>query len=267
MGEETILLGGFLSRLACAGTSMVFYFSKCVLPVELSPIYPQWRVNPPALWQVIPWLALGVAIGWLWTKRHGWGRHALFGFGFFLLNLAPFVGFRAISFMRFGWVMDHFLYIPILGLLGLTVAALGQLEERLSASARPWARGGLAVVAVLLAFGSHRYAKIYNNSEALWTYTIQRYPDVWPAHNDLGNALADAGRLSEAKEQYEAALRLNPGYPEAHNNLGNIFARMGRLSEAIDEYEQALKFCPDLASAQDNLAKVQAMVRQAHGSK
>jgi tetratricopeptide (TPR) repeat protein len=159
--------------------------------------------------------------------------------------------------MRFGWVMDHFLYLPSLGLLGLTVAALGRMEERLSASARPCAMGGIAVVAALLAFGSHRYAKIYINSEALWTYTIQRYPDAWPAHNNLGNALLDADRLPEAKVQYDEALRINPDYPEAHNNLGIILAKMGRLSEAIDQFEQALKLCPDLASARDNLAKVQ----------
>jgi protein O-mannosyl-transferase len=256
VGEETIPLGGFLSRMACAGTSIAFYFSKCFLPLELSPIYPQWKVDPPALWQFTPWLVLGAAICWLWTRRERWARHVLFGFGFFLINLLPFVGFRAISFMRFGWVMDHFLYLPILGLLGLAVAALDQADKRLGASARPYGIGGIAIVAAVLAFGSHRYAKIYINSEALWTYTIQCYPDAWPAHNNLGNALFDAKRLPEAEVQYEEALRINPDYPEAHNNLGIVFTRMGRLPEAIDQFEQALRLCPDLVATQDNLAKV-----------
>ncbi len=80
---------------------------------------------------------------------------------------------------------------------------------------------------VLLAVGSHRYAKIYVDSVALWTYTIHRYSDAWPAHNDLGNALTNAGRIQEALVQYQEALRLNPGYPEAHNNLGIVLVRMG----------------------------------------
>ncbi len=259
VGEDAIPLGGFLSRLACAGLSLSFYFSKSVLPMDLLPIYPQWNINPPSLVQFLPWPVLGFALGWLWTKRGSWGRHVLFGLGFFLLNLAPFVGFHTISFMRFTWVMDHFLYLPILGLLALAVAALGQAERHLGASGRPFLLAGIAVVAVVLAFGSHRYAKIYVNSVALWTYAIHHYPDAWPAHNDLGNALSDAGRLPEAEEQYKEALLLNPGYPEAHNNLGIVFAKTGRLSAAIDQFEQALKLCPDLASAQGNLAKVQAL--------
>ena len=258
VGEETIPLGGFLSRMACAGLSISFYFSKCVLPVDLLPIYPQWKIDPPSPLQLIPWPILGGAIYLLWTKRSSWGRHVLFGFGFFLLNLLPFVGFHTISFMRFAWVMDHFLYLPIIGLLGLAVAALEQLDERLSTSARRFEMGIIAVVVILLAFGSHRYAKVFVNSRALWTYTVNHYPDAWPAHNNLGNALAHAGQVREAKEQFEEALRLNPGYPEAHNNLGIALAKMGRLPEAIDQFKLALKYCPDLVYAQDNLVKVQA---------
>ncbi len=267
VGEETIPLGGFLSRMACAGLSISFYFSKCFLPVGLSSIYPQWNINPPSLIQFLPWPVLGAAIFWLWTKRQTWGRHVLFGLGFFVINLIPFVGFHAISFMRFGWVMDHFLYLPILGWLGLTVAALGQMEERLSTPARPYAIGGVALLIILLAVESHRYAKTFVNSEALWTHTIRLYPEAWPAYNNLGNALANEDRLTEAKDEYEQALKLNPNYPEAHNNLGIIFAQTGRVPEAIDQFEQALRLCPDLQSAQNNLAKVQAWPKTASPAK
>jgi len=231
------------------------------LPVDLLPIYPQWNIDPPSPVQFLPWPVLGGAIYWLWiksSKGEPWARHVLFGLGFFLINLAPFVGFRTISFMRFTWVMDHFLYLPIIGLLGLAVAALGQLEERLNASTRPYVMGGIAVVMVLMAFGSHRYAKIFINSKTQWTYTIQHSPGAWPAYNNLGNVLSDAGQLQEARQQYQKALILNPDYPEAHNNLGISFARTGQYSEAIDQFQQALKLCPSLESAQDNLAKTQA---------
>ena len=71
-----IPIGGFLSRLACAGLALSFYSAKAVLPARLIPIYPQWVVNPPAPVQFLPWLGLG-AVGWvLWKNRTGWGRHA-----------------------------------------------------------------------------------------------------------------------------------------------------------------------------------------------
>jgi hypothetical protein len=257
VGEETIPLGGLLSRLACAGTSMLFYFSRCFLPVLLLPIYPQWKVNPPELWQFTPWLILGVAIYGLWTRRQCWARDVLFGFGFFVINLAPFVGFRAISFMRFAWVMDHFLYLPIIGLLGLFVAVLGQVETRLSTGPRRYVKGGVAIVAIVFAVGSHQYAKTFISSRTQWTYTIQRFPNAWPAHNNLGNAFSDAGLLADAGEQYKEALRINPGYPEAHNNLGIVLAKTGHVPEAVAEFQEALRLCPELESAQDNLQAVQ----------
>jgi protein O-mannosyl-transferase len=267
VGEELTPLGGIFSRMACAGLSFSFYFSKCVLPIKFFPIYPQWDVNPPTPEQFIPWPVFGVALWWLWTKRHTWGRHVLFGFGFFILNLLPFVGFRMISFMRFTWVMDHFLYLPIIGLLGLAVAAAGQLDERFSAAGRPWRYGAVAVIFGLLALESHRYAKIFNNQTALWTYTINHNPWAWPAYNNLGNVLSDEQRLPEAKLAYESALRLNPFYPEAHNNLGRIYAAWGDFPKALDQFNAALYLCPELVSAQQNQAAVlEAMAMQARNA-
>ena len=262
VGQEFIPLGGFFSRMACAGLSISFYFSKCVLPIDLLPIYPQWNVNPPSLAQFFPWLVLAGVHCWLWTKgvkeHNTAARNFMFGVGFFLLNLAPFVGFRTISFMRFAWVMDHFLYLPIIGLIGLAVAALAQIEERLAPATRRYATCGLAVVMVILAVGSHRYAKIFTDSRTQWTYTIRHSPKAWPAYNNLGIVYFNAGRLTRAKIEYEQALMLNPNYPEAHNNLGLVLAQLGQIPAAMDQFNQALKLCPTLVSARTNLTAVQS---------
>ncbi|HUB67248.1 MAG TPA: tetratricopeptide repeat protein, partial [Candidatus Methylacidiphilales bacterium] len=170
----------------------------------------------------------------------------------------PFIGFHEISFMRFSWVMDHFLYIPIIGLIGLAVAALEHTDMLLPTITRPYRMGLVAAVVILLAMASRSYAKIYVNQIALWTYTIRLHPEAWPAHNNLGNALSDAGRLPEAMEQYEEALSLNPSYPEAHNDLGIALFDMGRVPEAIEQFKEALKFCPTLVAVQTNLQKVEA---------
>jgi tetratricopeptide (TPR) repeat protein len=70
----------------------------------------------------------------------------------------------------------------------------------------------------------------------------------------LGVALVNAGRLQEAIEHYEQALRLKPDYVEAHNNLGAALANAGRLQEAIEHYQQALRLKPDFTNAYYNLA-------------
>ena len=140
MAPQAVQLGGFLSRAACAGLSLAFYFSKFLLPIGLLPTYPQWTVGRPSLVQFLPWPILFGVLYLCWANRTSWERHALLGLGFFLLNLAPFVGFRAVAYMSFTWVMDHVLYIPVIGLIGLVAAGLSWLD-RPPASPRAAASG------------------------------------------------------------------------------------------------------------------------------
>jgi predicted negative regulator of RcsB-dependent stress response len=247
-------IGGLLVHLALAGWSLAFYFSKCVWPVGMLPIYPKWPVDPHSLVSFLPWPVLGGVICWLWSIRASWGRHALLGLGFFLLNLLPFIGFNSVTYMGFTWVMDHFLYLPLIGLIGLAIAALEEIEGRISGDGRPWLAGIAAVVLALLAWESHDYAEIFIGPEKLWGYTVEHNPTSWLAHNNLGNVLLETGRVPEAIEQYEESLQFNPNGVEAHNNLGFALYQEGQTEQAIEQYRLALKFNPHFPVTLPNLA-------------
>lgn len=249
-------LGSLASRLASAGLIASSYFARVFWPFDLMPIYPKWPVDPPSPLQFLPWPILGGAFYWLWTKRESWGRHALLGLGFFFINLIPFVGLISTSYMAFTWTMDHFLYIPIIGLIGLVVAGLGEIRRRLSPSLRFSGSGIVAAITLLLAVESHDYAGKFINQETLWSYTLQRNPGAYPGYINLGNALRERGLLSEAIEQYQKALIVKPNYAEAHNNYGSALALLGHSSEAIDQFRQAIKIEPTYVEAHDNLGNV-----------
>ena len=251
-------IGGFPDRLALAGMSIAFYFSQCVWPVRMVPIYPKWPINPHALITFLPWLIMVGVIFWFWSKRASWGRHALLGLGFFLINLAPFIGFNSVSYMGFTWVMDHFLYLPLIGLIGLAIAAFEQIEGRISGAMRPLLAGMTAVVLAVLALESHDYAGMFVGPEKLWSYTLAYNPTSWLAHNNLGNILLETDRVPEAIEQYEESLQFNTNGVEAHNNLGFALNQQGRTQEAIEQYELALKFNPHFAVAHTNLGNALA---------
>ena len=52
---------------------------------------------------------------------------------------------------------------------------------------------------------------------------------------------------------------MNPNSADAHNNLGAALAQMGRISEAIEELKAALRFNPNYLDARNNLTKLQAV--------
>ena len=78
-------------------------------------------------------------------------------------------------------------------------------------------------------------------------------------HYGLGFALLRKGRTSEAIDQYEQALRINPNYADAHSNLGAALAQMGRISEAIEQFKAALRINPNHADARNNLTRLEAL--------
>ena len=79
-------------------------------------------------------------------------------------------------------------------------------------------------------------------------------PDNADAHYNLGNALLQQGRVDEAISHYQSALRLKPEFAEAHNNLSFALIRKGRFDEAIAHYQKALLINPGYALANNNYA-------------
>ena len=238
-----------LARLAVAGLAVPFYWCKCVFPAGLITIYPRWFTEPPTAVQFLPWVLMGVGAFWLWRlRRHAAVRHVLFGLGWFLLNLLPILGFLPMSYHNLAWVADHFVYLPLVGLVAL--AAVGLETYVLS---RPAGWFALAPLVAILAVASHREASDYHSTEVLWADNLRHNPGAWTAHNNLGLALAGSGRVAEAMAHFEAALSLRPDYVEALNNLGRVLHGLGRLPEAIAHFERALRLQPRLAEAHNNL--------------
>jgi len=255
IGDPAVDSRGPVARLIGAETAVVFYLGKIVWPAVLIPIYPRWDLKGAWPFALVSGAFLAVALGIICARRRGWGRHALLGVGFFLINLLPVLGFARMTFMNISWVADHFVYLPMIGIIGLTVAGLEVLHRRISAVFR--LSLSIAVVALcgLLAFRSRVCAAHWDNAEVLWSYTLDHNPGAWMAHFNLAAAIHKVpGRLAEAIAHYKEALRLKPDFAEAHNNLGRALeATPGRLNDAVTHYEDALRLRPDFTEAHNNL--------------
>jgi Flp pilus assembly protein TadD len=249
--EPTSVTAGGAARLATAGWEMLIFAGKCLFPVQLLPLYPSRLVVSPSPIDLAPWLLMTGILALLWLKRDGWGQHALLGLGFFLLNLVPVLGFIVANATTMIWSMEHLVYLPLIGLIGLAAAAWGELKVH-----RPWMIAGLSIVLALLALRAHAYATVFRDEESLWTATLEGNPESAIAHNNLGRFDVDHGQYPEAEEQFRAAIRLKPDYAYAHNGLGNALAMSAKLDEAAAEYREALKAKPDYPEAHNGLANV-----------
>jgi tetratricopeptide (TPR) repeat protein len=82
---------------------------------------------------------------------------------------------------------------------------------------------------------------------------------MWRAHDNLGSALLRAGRLPEAIERFQHAVRLNPQALDVYGHLADAQAKAHRPDEAIATAERALQ----LAAAngdQGTAAKIEAQL-------
>ena len=79
-------------------------------------------------------------------------------------------------------------------------------------------------------------------------------PELSAPRIDLGIAQHQAGDLEGAEKNLLLALESNPEQPVAHNELGIIYRKTGRFSEARQSYESALAVYPGFHFARRNLA-------------
>jgi tetratricopeptide (TPR) repeat protein len=253
IAHDIVRQDSFLSRLAGAGWAVWFYISKALVPANLCFVYPRWQINPKNLSSYVPALLLVVSSLACWFRRQRWGKPCLLALGYYVVMLMPALGFVNIYFMRYSLVADHWQYYSIIGLIALVIATGVGIARR--ADRWGYALGSPlgAVVLALLTAATWKQLHAYRDVETLWRDTLAKNPQTWLAQNNLGVVLVSLGRLQEAKEHYEQALRLKPDYPETHNDLGVVSLREGKLSDAIAECQEALRIQPDFAEAHNNL--------------
>ncbi len=253
-GSEIVIRNvGFAERLFGAGGVVWFYLYKAILPVDLAFVYQQWQIKAGNLWWWLPLAAVIVVTALLWRYRKGWSRPFLFAWGFFCVSLVPVMGFTDVGFMEYSLVADHYQHIAIIGVIALAAAGWGIWHQHGKETAY-WTTTVVAVTAAgMLAFMTWRQSSIYSGAMTLYQSTVEKNPDCWMAHNNLGLTLFNSGRLQEPIEHYKRALQLKPDYPDACCNMGIALAKLGRLQEAMENYEQALRINPKYFKAHNNM--------------
>ncbi|MCB0334760.1 MAG: tetratricopeptide repeat protein [Bdellovibrionales bacterium] len=230
------------SRFNNVPTSYLTYLGKLIWPESVAIFYP-FQIYPPGIGMgtLLGLLALsyllyhqrrkqaGLFLGWLW----------------FLVSLLPMIGLIQIGGQAYA---DRWTYVPHLGLIVGLVATF---------HSSGWPSKKLYVFLVayitLLSVKTLHELPNWKDSESIFRHTLVVSPDNFMAYTNLGRALEEQGRISEALENYRRAVHLRPQYPTALNNLGSALAKTQRFPEAKEYFQRALKVAPDFISARYNL--------------
>src|SRR5438552_79473 len=241
-------------RVAISTYGLSFYLWKMVVPVNLSPVY---ELRPP----VNPWatpflLSYGVVLALtaiaLALRRRVPGLPA--AWVAYIVVLLPVLGI-----FQSGPQIAADRYTYLAGLGWAILAGAGLLScwrsSRRSKTGTPatWLLAGIAFCVVVgLGVLTWNQVHVWHDSEKLWSHAVAIDPGSAVGEYSRGLVLAQQGKLTEAMEHYQTALRINPDYADAHNNVGAVLADQGRLAEAIEHYREALRLKPDHADAHYN---------------
>ena len=79
-----------------------------------------------------------------------------------------------------------------------------------------------------------------------------------PSRNNLGVALAEAGRDDEAETEFREAARLSPRLADASANLGALYLRQRRFDDAVEPLRRAVSLDPTRTAFAKNLERALA---------
>lgn len=238
-------------RLSNAFVSYVKYLGNMFWPQELAIYYPFPKMIP--MWQTIASFMLLTFITGFVIKALKRAPYLAVGWLWYLGTLVPVIGL-----MQAGlWpaMADRWTYVPAIGIFIMVAWGISDLAAKWKFK-KTWL--SLAAATVLLVFMVTTWLQVrfWADSITLFEHALKVTTHNFVAHNNLGTALKDQGRIAEATRHYHEALRIFPGYAKAHNNIGAAMEDQGRIAEAISHYSEALRFDPDNALIHYNLGHV-----------
>jgi len=146
-------------------------------------------------------------VGWLW----------------FSITLLPVIGIIQSGDQA---MADRYYYLSSIGIAVMLAWGIPLLIKREYIRKKILFMAATAFL-IILAVLTWNQCGYWKNSSELWNHALHVTKDNYLAHNNLGFALAEKGKIQEAIDHYNKAIRLKPDYFEAYNNRGNVYLNQG----------------------------------------
>lgn len=231
-----------IEKLALASFAFMSYLVKGLVPYDLSAYYPYPSDYGAGLeWYV--YASIGgilIFIGLLWRSLIKQKPILLFGLAFFLINIILMLKYLDVPYGNY-YMANRYNYLPLMGLLIIPVYYLNQWVATKKFTIY------LPVAIIALAFGLQANARItvWNNSVSLWTDVLNHYPDYSHGLNMRALGNISEGRNTEAIQDFEELIRVDPDFAEAYLNLAVLNYKMSDPNTAQKWVNKALNRFPE----------------------
>jgi Flp pilus assembly protein TadD len=246
-------------RLLNAALSYGRYLAMLVWPSHLAVLYPYHR--PAQMAAALVWLSVLVTISIIAWRRRRRYPPVIVGWLWFIGTLVPVIGFVQVGSQA---MADRYTYVPFVGLLIAIAWGAIALADRMRVPRRVIGGIGAGII-LLFAIGAYRQAAVWASTESLWRHAVTELPDSARAHNSLGVALGNSGRVAEATEQFHIAAGLQLDVATARDlfpNLGRSLLSQGKVAEALPYLERAREVSPERAIVWHQLGIAYASVHR-----
>ena len=164
-----------------------------------------------------------------------------------------FLGNLAIesSFICLEMVFEHRTYLPSMFFVLFLVLLVHRLFRNNIISSTL-----LVFVILFFSYWTYERNKIWQDPVTFWHDSVVKQPGKARSHNNLGVALLEQDKLTQAKEQFKLAVGIDATYPAAVHNLGWVAFKENDLERAGRYFQEAISILPKYVDAICNLAAV-----------
>ncbi|MFH1018183.1 MAG: tetratricopeptide repeat protein, partial [Pseudomonadota bacterium] len=250
-----LVTGGIESRSAWGGTwdahlgtvvkLLPFSFALCIFPWSTTPTrtFDLARgVGDPQVWLSLLTVAV-LTLLWRFLKRRE--SKIQVGFPLFFLFWLPVSNLVPAE----GLIADRYLYLAAAGTSILWGGLIAALAARIRT--RRVSSGAITLVFLLWGAWAFRAALPWRSELSLWDHATRVSPTSPLAWNERGKMFLGAGEWKAARDDFERALSLRPGYREATLNVVVSDLDSGDLPEARMLLEEFLARSPGDPEAWD----------------
>ncbi|HMD55541.1 MAG TPA: tetratricopeptide repeat protein, partial [Phycisphaerae bacterium] len=244
----------FSQRTIIAGKALWFYAAKIFFPDKLFLVYPRWSTSELGGWEWIFPISIVFILAVLWITRKKIGRGPFSAAVFFLITLAPVLGFISYFTMLYTFVADHYQYLACLGLIVPAAEFLWWLAHVLPIRQNQLfvLAGSIIVLALsVLTFGQ---SLLYQSPVSLWGYVDNANPNSFIVKTSYAEALLEAQDVSDALPLLNQADQLRPGNIYTHLDLGMAYMQIGEYQTALGYFRTCLIPDPSFNQAWCNAA-------------